>query len=1353
MNNYSNYLTSKRCCDLRGLGPVGPTGSTGSHGPIGPYGYTGPTGYTGRTGPGGIASNTGATGPQGLTGPTGPGGIASNTGATGPTGIGINIGNTGYGNVVLYDSTTSTFYKSATMYTSTGPTGDIVNVDGNIYPTVDNVYSLGTPTQRWKDLNIGPGTINIIGTTGQTGTIGLNNGIVYTGGGFATPYTAFSKLGLVGPSGPTGPTGTIGWKVTPTGNVYDDSLDLVAQAFITVGTGLTGLTGFVGPQYSLIKNPGPTGETGPTGFTGSQGLQGSTGFTGPVGPQGAGGAIGYYGSFYDTTLSRGPFVVGTSTAITINSTDLTATNGVYIGATTSQIYNNYAGIYNIQFSAQLTTTATGNGVVTANIFIKKNGTNVPDSDGQINIPTKSGGNIVSWNYLLALNAGDYIEFYIKAVSPDIYLTSIPSGGIAPNDNPESPAIIVTYMQAAYNGPTGSQGVTGPTGPTGLQGQTGPTGDTGATGYYNPGVIYVTTPTYTVAPGLFPDQQVTYINDITGSIPGYFYSPNNNNTNDSVYALETDGVNTYVGGKFTNPQQHVMRIDSNNDDFQLEKGLDSTVVALYYNSITQRLWAGGDFKYSGTGVLMYNISFYTTASTNVWNPVGFGNGPQPGLDGPVRVITRLTPYIYAGGDFKSDNNGVDLQRITRYNSINDTFNPLTGITYGVNGIVYSLAYDGSQYIYAGGDFQSAGGQQANNIARYDTSSQIWEPLQDSGTLQNGVNGIVYTILIDTTKIYIGGEFSKVSGKNFYNIAFWDTTSYVWNGVGTFSTGIENGTNGPVYTIISDGSGTYYIGGDFIGTDYNGAIASNPTVYRLATWNGSWGYIGSSPSQNGTNKAIHALYYNGTLYVGGDFTIVDYNGTVGTSANYISYWNGSWNQLTGGGGNGTNGSVNAIASNGSDIYAGGNFTLVDYNGTVGTTAYYIAFWNGSWNLLSGGTGNGVNGQVRSICYDSNTAEYYIGGSFIGADYDGSITNSGPFYNAVIWKSGWSYIGASPGTNNGTNGVVYSIYHNLSFGNNTYMGGNFNLLGYDGLTGVKNANNIGIFDGGSKWFNLEYNHHPGLDNSVYALTAIGLDLYVGGAFTKLNFPGSYGSFLQLNYIARWNSVNEVWYPLIYDNSGVGDIGLDGPVRALATNGSLLYVGGDFGKTNGGSISLNYIGVWDPLINTWTQIITSGDIGLNSSIFGLSCRSPYTNLYVGGDFTQTNGGVIQISRISRVDLTNFSTGFQQIIDSLGNYGTDLPVNTILDSYPYLYFGGFFLYTQGGSPTISMNYLGYYLYIYISPAAVLDTTGSGYQFLDTQTGSITSTFTLTNRFKSVVLINYQNLNPPTQYWLILYRS
>lgn len=223
--------------------------------------------------------------------------------------------------------------------------------------------------------------------------------------------------------------------------------------------GPTGPTGDLGPTgvQGAASNTGATGPTGPTGPTGA--ASSVTGPTGPVGPQGAGGASGYYGSFYDTS-GNGPLTINVAYPITINTTDLSATNGIYIGAPTSRIYNTYSGIYNIQFSVQLTTASTGNSTDTLNIWIKKNGVNVPESDGQVNIPTKTGGNITAWNYVLALNAGDYIEFYVKCITSSLVsITALPASGIAPNNAPESPAIIVTYTQVAYNGPTG------PTGPT------------------------------------------------------------------------------------------------------------------------------------------------------------------------------------------------------------------------------------------------------------------------------------------------------------------------------------------------------------------------------------------------------------------------------------------------------------------------------------------------------------------------------------------------------------------------------------------------------------------------------------------------------------------------------------------------------------------------------------------------------------------------------------------------------------------------------------------------------------------------------------------------------------------------
>ena len=60
MSKYTEYLGSRRCCDLRTQGPVGPAGPVGQ-GAIGPAGDTGPIGPIGPTG----RNCIGPTGPPG----------------------------------------------------------------------------------------------------------------------------------------------------------------------------------------------------------------------------------------------------------------------------------------------------------------------------------------------------------------------------------------------------------------------------------------------------------------------------------------------------------------------------------------------------------------------------------------------------------------------------------------------------------------------------------------------------------------------------------------------------------------------------------------------------------------------------------------------------------------------------------------------------------------------------------------------------------------------------------------------------------------------------------------------------------------------------------------------------------------------------------------------------------------------------------------------------------------------------------------------------------------------------------------------------------------------------------------
>ncbi len=279
--------------------------------------------------------------------------------------------------------------------------------------------------------------------------------------------------------------------------------------------GPTGPTGHLGPAGAqgipgTAVNTGATGPTGPTGSPGTAVNTGATGPTGPIGLQGAGGALGYWGSFWSDVSQN--LVGATGTAMTLNHTD-PDTNGVSI-ASSSQITVANAGVYNIQFSAQVEDQNNPAGTIV--IWFKKNGTAIPDSNTNLSLDNQNSFAVASWNFMLKLNAGDYIQIFWYTTDTGVKLIAAASSG----DIPAIPSVIVTVQQVAYNGPTGPTGQTGPTGAPGTAVNTGATGATGpiglqgaggATGYYGEFYADITQTLITGGPtGTFTPVQV-YLN--------------------------------------------------------------------------------------------------------------------------------------------------------------------------------------------------------------------------------------------------------------------------------------------------------------------------------------------------------------------------------------------------------------------------------------------------------------------------------------------------------------------------------------------------------------------------------------------------------------------------------------------------------------------------------------------------------------------------------------------------------------------------------------------------------------------------------------------------------------------------
>lgn len=141
-----------------------------------------------------------------------------------------------------------------------------------------------------------------------------------------------------------------------------------------------------------------------------------------------------FGSFYDTTTQTAA-AINTAYAMTFNTVDLS--QGVTRGSPTSRIYVDRLNVYNIQFSAQVDKTAGGVGLVW--IWLRKNGVNVPDSAGQIRIQGNNAELIAGWNYIIQLNAGDYIELMWEVDDTSVILLAEAATAV----HPSVPSIILT----------------------------------------------------------------------------------------------------------------------------------------------------------------------------------------------------------------------------------------------------------------------------------------------------------------------------------------------------------------------------------------------------------------------------------------------------------------------------------------------------------------------------------------------------------------------------------------------------------------------------------------------------------------------------------------------------------------------------------------------------------------------------------------------------------------------------------------------------------------------------------------------------------------------------------------------
>jgi hypothetical protein len=578
---------------------------------------------------------------------------------------------------------------------------------------------------------------------------------------------------------------------------------------------------------------------------------------------------------------------------------------------------------------------------------------------------------------------------------------------------------------------------------------------------------------------------------------------------SVYALAVSGSTVYAGGYLSTAGGIAANSIAKWDGTSwtaLGSGMDSDVLALAVLGST--VYAGGDFSTAGGTAASYVAQWDGT------NWTALGSGPNS----TVYALAVLGSDLYVGGYFPTAG-GNPVSSIAQWDGTNWT-DLAGGMGVVINPpSVYALTVSGG-YLYAGGDFGSAGGNSANFIAQWDGNS--WTGLGSSG-----LNGFVYALAVSGSDVYVAGHFNAAGGNPAENIVQWDGSNWTALGAGVDST---------VHALAVLGSNVY-AGGLFTSA---GGIGAN----YVARWDGNnWTALDSGVGGDPLYTEVDALAVLGNnLIVGGDFT------TAGViAANAIAQWDGTnWTTLGSGMGDpfpSISVYVKALAVSGTNLYAGGTFTTAG-----GNAANSIAKWDGSrWTAL----GSGMDNDVLALAVSGTNL--YAGGNFATA---GGAAAS---YIAKWDGSSWSPL--SSGVNGTVNALAVS-------GSELFAGGSFTNAGSNA------ANYITQWDG-SAWTALG----SGMNNEVLALAVSGGALYVGGGFTTAGRTVStYVAQAQLpvpalsvrrsgtHVIVSWPSVDTTGFALeqagsltpatwVANTATVTDDGTNKSVTLTATNRSQFF------------------------------------------------------------------------------------------------------------------------------------------------------------------------------------------------------
>jgi Heavy metal binding domain len=394
------------------------------------------------------------------------------------------------------------------------------------------------------------------------------------------------------------------------------------------------------------------------------------------------------------------------------------------------------------------------------------------------------------------------------------------------------------------------------------------------------------------------------------------------------------------------------IPADADRASMSGGPDVAFNATIREPGVHRLWS--QFKRAGrVTTVSFTIDVAKVGYVAAWRGASWSQLEAPssaGPDGPVRAVAVRGGEVFAGGDFQTAG-GVSAPGIARWDG--RRWRPLGA---GVDGTVRAIAVVGHD-VFVGGEFTQAGGQASRAIARWD-GARFW-PLGTglAGSRDAVRPTAVYAIAVRGKDVYIGGRFVTAGGETANGIARWDGTRF-----STLHGGVESDRFDGIVLAMAFFRGDLYVGGQFL-------TAGGVAARNIARWDGNaFSPLGAGVA--GGLERVAALAASGDrLFVGGDFTMAG-----DAPAGHLATWDGAaWHPS----GLRTAESVRAIAAGGSALYVtGGAFTAED-----GAKAGGIVQWDGhGWSAVAGGLGGGAFLSPVLAIAPAGPALYAGGGPFV-------------------------------------------------------------------------------------------------------------------------------------------------------------------------------------------------------------------------------------------------------------------------------------------------------------------------------------------------------------------------------------